>query len=202
MSPEEIDRRGRAEQHRAAAARRLESAARTRARAGDANDRRRLSAWLERCRAERRVDCDDPSRGAGSTPGDAVYYPGSPAVRSPPAASRCHRSALRHPLPRAEHPYGAGRRRPLPPRPARRRQAFGRRGTRAARPRAGSNEKGPRRGLSRAAPTAISAAARTSPSGTRRPRARTAGLRGSPTPPATGRGACRRRRTPWRPRSR
>ena len=37
------------------------------------------------------------------------------------------------------------------------------------------------------------------PSGTRRPRARTGGLRGSPTRPATARGACRRPRTPWAP---
>ena len=40
-----------------------------------------------------------------------------------------------------------------------------------------------------------SAAASSTPSGTHRPRARTGGLRGSPTPPATGRGACRRPRT-------
>ena len=36
------------------------------------------------------------------------------------------------------------------------------------------------------------------PSGTRPPRAPPGGLRGSPTPPATGRAACRRRRTPCR----
>lgn len=44
--------------------------------------------------------------------------------------------------------------------------------------------------------SAISAAGRNTPSGTRRPRARPAGLRESPRPPATGRGACRRPRTP------
>ena len=38
-----------------------------------------------------------------------------------------------------------------------------------------------------------------SPSGTRRPRARTAGLRGSPRRRATGRAACRRRRRPSAP---
>ena len=47
----------------------------------------------------------------------------------------------------------------------------------------------------------ISAAARCCPSGTRRPRARTAGLRGSPRRRATGRGACRRRRRPSAPTS-
>ena len=45
-------------------------------------------------------------------------------------------------------------------------------------------------------PPASSAAAWSIPSGTCRPRGRTGGLRGSPTPPATGRGACRRPRTP------
>ena len=49
---------------------------------------------------------------------------------------------------------------------------------------------------------ALSAAGRRCPSGTRRPRARTGGLRGSPTRRATGRGACRRRRTPSAPTSR
>ena len=42
----------------------------------------------------------------------------------------------------------------------------------------------------------ISAAASSTPSETHRPRARTGGPRGSPRPPATGRGACRRPRTP------
>ena len=46
----------------------------------------------------------------------------------------------------------------------------------------------------------FSAAAASIPSGTCRPRARPGGLRGSPRPPATGRGACRRRRTPCRSR--
>ena len=45
---------------------------------------------------------------------------------------------------------------------------------------------------------ALSAAAWSFPSGTCRPRARIGGLRGSPRRPAIGRGACRRRRTPWR----
>ena len=45
------------------------------------------------------------------------------------------------------------------------------------------------------------AAASSFPSGTCRSRARTGGLRGSPTPPATGRAACRRRRTPSAARS-
>ena len=44
--------------------------------------------------------------------------------------------------------------------------------------------------------TRLSAAASSRPSGTCRRRARPGGLRGSPTPPATGRAACRRRRTP------
>ena len=44
--------------------------------------------------------------------------------------------------------------------------------------------------------TCLSAAVRRSPSGIRRPRARIGGLRGSPTPRATGRAACRRRRIP------
>ena len=46
---------------------------------------------------------------------------------------------------------------------------------------------------------ALTAEALKTPSGTRRPRARTGGLRGSPTRRATGRGACRRRRTPSAP---
>ena len=49
-------------------------------------------------------------------------------------------------------------------------------------------------------PSRVSAAAASIPSGICRPRARPGGLRGSPTPPATGRGACRRRRTPCRAR--
>ena len=40
---------------------------------------------------------------------------------------------------------------------------------------------------------------RSCPSGTRRPHARTGGLRGSPTRPAIARAACRPPRTPWRP---
>ena len=43
---------------------------------------------------------------------------------------------------------------------------------------------------------ALTAAASSRPSGICRPHARPGGLRGSPTPPATGRAACRRRRTP------
>ena len=50
-------------------------------------------------------------------------------------------------------------------------------------------------------PEEPTAANSSSPSGTDRSRARTAGPRGSPTPPATGRGACRRRRTRWGARS-
>src|SRR5262249_8273773 len=42
----------------------------------------------------------------------------------------------------------------------------------------------------------FTAAGRSRPSGTCRRRGRPGGLRGSPIPPATGRGACRRRRTP------
>ena len=57
-----------------------------------------------------------------------------------------------------------------------------------------------RRGSHRKA-IAISGAARSLPSGTRRPRARIGGPRGSPTPRATGRAACRRRRRPCRPTS-
>ncbi len=48
---------------------------------------------------------------------------------------------------------------------------------------------------------AISAAASSFPSGTCRSRGRTGGPRGSPTPPATGRAACRRPRTPSAARS-
>ena len=50
----------------------------------------------------------------------------------------------------------------------------------------------------RAEITQISAADCSIPSGTCRPRGRPGGLRGSPRPRATGRGACRRRRKPWR----
>ena len=49
----------------------------SRAGAGENFDQR---AWLERCRAERRVDCDDPTRGAYFDPGFA-YFP--PVVRPP-----------------------------------------------------------------------------------------------------------------------
>ena len=44
----------------------------------------------------------------------------------------------------------------------------------------------------------VTLAAPSRPSGTRPPRGRIGGPRGWPRPPATGRGACRRRRTPWR----
>ena len=49
----------------------------------------------------------------------------------------------------------------------------------------------------RITPLGIMPAAGWPPSGTRPPRGRIGGPRGSPRPPATGRAACRRRRTPW-----
>jgi hypothetical protein len=49
------------------------------------NDPNAYARWLEQCRAERRVDCDDPSRGAMNDSGGPVYYPGGgyPIVRPP-----------------------------------------------------------------------------------------------------------------------
>ena len=54
---------------------------------------------------------------------------------------------------------------------------------------------------SRCRAACVTAAAPSIPSGTCRSRGRIAGPRGSPRPRATGRGACRRRRTPWAARS-
>lgn len=77
---EEVDAmRDRAQQQRAdRLERELEAERRAnRAAPGPGFDER---AWIERCRAERRVDCDDPSRGSLYDPGFA-FYP--PVVRPP-----------------------------------------------------------------------------------------------------------------------
>ena len=84
---------------------------------------------------------------------------------------------------------------------ARRKMSFFGVGTRKRNGAAQSGKAGRGDRVASARALSFSAAARSCPSGTRRPRARTGGLRGSPRPPATGRGACRRRRTPWAPTS-
>lgn len=76
---EEVDAmRDRAQQQRADRLERELDAERraNRAASGTFDER----AWIERCRAERRVDCDDPSRGYLYDPGFAFY----PQVVRPP----------------------------------------------------------------------------------------------------------------------
>jgi hypothetical protein len=53
-------------------------------------------AWLDACRAERRVDCDDPGRGAAYNPG---YAYGGPVYNYPPVVRPPGLRPLPHPIP-------------------------------------------------------------------------------------------------------
>ena len=88
VPPEVIDStRTRAEQRRADQLQRdLDAERRANRSAYGANTAADYQAWLEACRAERRVDCDDPNRGSAYIPGYAYggpVYVAPPVVRPP-----------------------------------------------------------------------------------------------------------------------
>ncbi len=89
VPPETIDAtRARAEQRRADQLQRdLDAERRANRQAyGGANTAADYQAWLEACRAERRVDCDNPDRGTAYVPGYAYggpVYVAPPVVRPP-----------------------------------------------------------------------------------------------------------------------
>ncbi len=99
VPPEVIDStRARADQRRADQLQRDLDAERRANRSGygGANTASDYQAWLEACRAERRVDCDNPDRGAAYVPG---YAYGSPVYVAPPVVRPPGVRPLPQPIP-------------------------------------------------------------------------------------------------------